>query len=80
MNTAEKQIALEEGERKRLHKAINSRVYQLETNHEIRKKLFMDLHRDIKARFRVGSYKYISRPNLLIAIRYIETWVPGKLY
>ena len=80
MNTAEKQIVLEEGERKRLYKAINSRIYQLETNHEIRKKLFSDLHRDIKEHFRVASYKYIKRTNLLVAIRYIETWVPRKIY
>lgn len=76
----EKQKILCDGERKRLQKAINIRVYQLEKNQEVRKKLFSDIHRDIKERFGVPSYKEVKRSNLLSAIRYIESWSPRKIY
>jgi predicted site-specific integrase-resolvase len=73
-------IPLEPGEKKRIHKAINLRVYQLENNQEIRKKLFADLHRNVKEYFRVPSYKDIKRQDLQRAIRYIESWMPMKVY
>jgi hypothetical protein len=74
-----KHIILGDGEKKRLHKAISTRVYQIEKNQVIRKNLFMDLHRDLKQRFNVASYKDIKRSNLLDAIRYIEIWEPRKI-
>jgi hypothetical protein len=80
MNMTEKQVALGEGEKKRLHKAISSRVYQLEQNHEIRKRLFMALHRDIRDRFSVSNYKEIKRSHFFTAIRYIEAWKPGRIF
>lgn len=75
-----KQTVLGDGEKKRLHKAISSRVCQIENNQEIRKKLFSDIHRDIRERFSVSSYKDVKRSSLLAAIRYIESWSPRKIY
>lgn len=76
----ETKVVLGDGEKKRLHKAINSRVYEIEKNQEVRKKLFSELHRDIKERFGVASYKDVKRSSFLVALRYIESWMPRKIY
>jgi Rha family phage regulatory protein len=75
----ENQITLDHGEQRRIQKAINGKVYELETDKEIRKKLFSELHREIKDRFAVSSYKDIKRKDMQAAIRYIEGWVPRRV-
>jgi prophage antirepressor-like protein len=75
----EHQITLDHGEQRRIQKGINSKVYELESDKEARKKLFSELHREIKDRFAVTSYKDIKRKEMQAAIRYIEAWVPRKV-
>jgi Rha family phage regulatory protein len=75
----ENQITLDHGEQRRIQKGINRKVYELEIDQEARKKLFSELHREIKDRFAVASYKDIKRKDLLSAIGYIEGWVPKRV-
>jgi Rha family phage regulatory protein len=75
----EQQITLDHGEQRRIQKAINSKVYETDSDKEIRKKLFSELHREIKDRFAVTSYKDIKRKDMQAAIRYIEAWVPRRV-
>jgi Rha family phage regulatory protein len=75
----ENQITLDHGEQRRIQKGINRKVYELEIDQEARKKLFSELHREIKDRFAVASYKDIKRKDLLMAIGYIEGWVPKRV-
>ncbi|WP_410551765.1 ORF6C domain-containing protein, partial [Arthrobacter sp. SIMBA_036] len=42
-------------------------------------RLFREIHREIKDRFGVASYKDIKRRELLSAIKYIENWIPRKV-
>jgi len=74
----EEQITLDHGEQRRLQRAISLRVYTLENNQPLRKKLFSELHREIKDRFAVASYKDVKRKELQLALRYIENWIPRK--
>jgi Rha family phage regulatory protein len=76
----EQQITLDHGEQRRIQRAVGSKVYELEKNPDIRKRLFMELHRDLKDRFAVTSYKDIKRKDLQAAIRYIDAWVPRRVY
>lgn len=75
----EHQITLDHGEQRRIQKAINCKVYELENDKEARKKLFSELHREIKDRFAVTSYKDIKRKDMQSSVRYIEAWVPRKV-
>jgi Rha family phage regulatory protein len=75
----ENQITLDHGEQRRIQRAVNCKVYELESDKEIRKKLFSELHREIKDRFAVTSYKDIKRKDMQSAVRYIEAWVPRRV-
>lgn len=75
----EEQITLDHGEQRRMQKAISSKVYELESNPELRPKLFRELYREIKDRFGVASYKDVKRKELLSALKYIEYWIPKKV-
>lgn len=75
----ENQITLDHGEQRRIQRAVNCRVCELESGKEFRKKLFSELHREIKDRFAVTSYKDIKRKDMQTAIRYIEGWVPRRV-
>lgn len=75
----ENQITLDHGEQRRIQKAIGHKVYDVESDPDIRTKLFRELHREIKDRFGVSSYKDIKCKDMLAAVRYIEAWVPRKV-
>jgi ORF6C domain len=62
-----------------VQKGIAQKVYELESNPEFRSKLFRELHREIKNRFGVASYKDIKRKELQLALSYIESWFPRKV-
>lgn len=72
----ETQITLNSGEQRRIQKAISSKVYEIESDPEARSELFRQLHREIKDRWQVPSYKDIRRQDLLSVINYINAWVP----
>lgn len=74
----DEQITLTSGEQRRLQKGIAQRVYEIESDQILRSKLFRELHREIKDRFGVASYKDVKRKELQAALRYIENWVPRK--
>jgi ORF6N domain/ORF6C domain len=78
-NKVEEQITLTSGEQRRVQKGIAQKVYELESNPEFRSKLFRELHREIKDRFGVASYKDIKRREFQLALSYIESWFPRKV-
>lgn len=79
-NKVEEQITLTSGEQRRLQKGIAKKVYDLENgDREAQRKLFRELHREIKDRFGVSSYKDVKRKELQSALRYIESWIPRKV-
>lgn len=65
---------LEEGQRRRLQKAISTRVYQLTTEKGATPALFKALYSVIKERYNVDSYKSINPIDFQQALRFIETW------
>jgi hypothetical protein len=69
-------MTLQQGEQKRIQKAIAQKIYNLESNSDRRAKLFKAIHVDLKERFRVVSYKDIRRSEMQTVLRYIETWKP----
>lgn len=75
----EEQITLTSGEQRRLQKGIATKVYEIENDPEYRPLLFREIHREIKDRFGVASYKDIKRKELQAALNYIEHWVPRKV-
>lgn len=74
----DEQITLNSGEQRRLQKAIAITVYSLEQNEALRPELFRQLHRDIKDRWGVASYKDIKHHEFQGVMRYIDAWVPKK--
>jgi prophage antirepressor-like protein len=75
----ENQITLDHGEQRRIQRAIGHKVYELESDQVVRTQLFREIHREIKDRFAVASYKDIKRKDLQSAIRYIEAWIPRRV-
>ncbi|MFE4523986.1 Rha family transcriptional regulator [Cytobacillus firmus] len=75
----EEQITLSSGEQRRLQKGIAQKVYEMESDPKVRPRLFRELHREIKDRFGVASYKDVKRKELQSALRYIENWIPRKV-
>lgn len=72
----EQQITLNSREQRILQQAITNRVHSLETSKESRRLVFRQLHRDIRDRWEVSSYKDVLRLNLKEALMRIAEWVP----
>lgn len=75
----EEQITLTSGEQRAVQKEVAIKVYEIEDDVTIRPKLFRELHREIKDRFAVASYKDVRRQELQTVINYIRSWVPRKV-
>lgn len=75
----DEQITLTSGEQRRLQKGIAIKVYELCNDPQQRQILFRELHREIKDRFGVASYKDVKQKELQSALRYIENWIPRKV-
>lgn len=75
----EQKITLDSGEQRRVVKAVGSRVFELAKKHQNKPALFRELHKDIKDRFGVASYKDIKSRELQTALRYIDAWVPKRV-
>ena len=75
----EDQITLTSGEQRRLQKGVAQRVYELESDHDQRPRLFREIYREIKDRFGVASYKDVKRQELQAALRYVENWIPKRV-
>lgn len=74
----EHQITLDHGEQRRVQKAIASKVYETTSDGDLRKSYFSELHREVKDRFGVSSYKDIKRKDMQAALKYIGAWLPKK--
>lgn len=75
----EEQITLTSGEQRTVQKEVAIKVYEIADDTTIRPKLFRELHREIKDRFAVASYKDVRRQELQTVINYIRSWVPRKV-
>ncbi|HAU33151.1 MAG TPA: hypothetical protein DCW76_02075 [Lysinibacillus sp.] len=75
----EEQITLTSGEQRTVQKEVAIKVYGIEDDTTIRPKLFRELHREIKDRFAVASYKDVRRQDLQMVLNYIRSWVPRKV-
>lgn len=72
----DEQITLDSGEQRKIQKAVASKIYRIEEDKEVRKQLFRQLHREIKDRWAVPSYKDIRKHEFDGVINYIEAWRP----
>lgn len=73
----ETQITLDHAEQHKFHKAIKHRVCQrVEAITVANSRLiFSAIHRDIRDRFGVTSYKDVKRQDLELAIAYVNSWI-----
>ena len=77
-NMVTEQITIDYGEQRKFQKLVAKRVYQIASAPDERTSLFRELHREIKDRFGVPSYKDIKRKDFESAILYIGAWIPKK--
>ncbi|MBM7634031.1 Rha family transcriptional regulator [Geomicrobium sediminis] len=75
----EEQITLDYHEQRMVQKAIGKRVHHFTEEQDMKRKYYSQLHRDIKDRFAVASYKDIKRKDLLPATNYINHWIPKRV-
>jgi Rha family phage regulatory protein len=75
----DEQITLDHGEQRALQKAVARRIYELEPNAQCRRELFRQLHREIKDRWAVASYRDVRRNELQQVLRYIDGWMPRRV-
>lgn len=72
----DEQITLDSGEQRKVQKAVNRKVYSIAEDKETRTNYFQQLHREIKDRWAVPSYKDVRRHELDELIKYIDAWKP----
>lgn len=75
-NRLESQITLDSGQQRRLQGAINKKICGYEPNKLSRPGLFRQLHKEIKDRWNVPSYKDVLRHDLQDVLNYVAAWVP----
>jgi len=75
-NKVENEIRIDQSEQRKLQKAINIRVYQrLDVINAEKRLMFPAIHRDVKDRFGVASYRDIKRKDLTEALAYVQNWI-----
>lgn len=72
----DKQITLDSGQQRRLQQAIAKKVCTIEPDKAERGELFRQIHREIKDRWQVASYKDVLRYELQDVLNYVEAWKP----
>ncbi|WP_342547677.1 ORF6N domain-containing protein [Paenibacillus sp. FSL P2-0089] len=72
----ETQITLDSGQQRRLQRSINQRVCAIEQIKEARGEWFRQLHKEIKDRWSVSSYKDVLKHDLQEVMNYVAAWVP----
>lgn len=75
-NKLENQITLDSGQQRRLQRSINQRVCAIEQIKEARGEWFRQLHKEIKDRWSVSSYKDVLKHDLQEVMNYVAAWVP----
>lgn len=78
-NKIESFITVTSYESRLIQKAIARRVYTLANDQEKRSLSFQELHREIRDRFGVPSYRDISKNDFQSTLGYINAWVPKKI-
>lgn len=76
VDAVERTTTLDYGQQRRLNKAINRKVYSIAAEPNERRDYFSQLHRDIKDRWAVASYRDVLRVELDEVLRYIDAWKP----
>lgn len=74
----ESQITLDSGQQRRLQQAVSKKVCSIEPDKDERGNLFRQLHREIKDRWQVPSYKDVLRQDLQGVLNYIAAWKPVR--
>lgn len=74
--SVEKATTIDYGEQRQLQRIIGSRIYEIEPDSKYRSDLFRQVHREIKDRWGVGSYRDIRRVELDEVVNYIKAWKP----
>lgn len=72
-------VTLDSHEQRLLQKAMARRIYSLIEEKEKRSLAFAELHREIKDRFGVGSYRDVPRLDFQKGLQYIGGWIPKKV-
>ena len=75
-------LTIDHGRQRKVQKSIANRVYTLapgSENAKVRDRFFRELHREIKDRFGVTSYKDIKHKDFEAAVAYIAAWVPRQV-
>lgn len=82
-NRVENEIRVDNGEQRKIQKAVGTRVYQrmdVAENHQNKNFMFQAIYRDLKDRFGVASYRDIKRKDLTTVLEYIAGWIePAEL-
>ena len=75
-NKVDNEITLDSGEQRKLQRAISVRIYQrLDVVNAEKRLMFPAIHRDVKDRFGVASYRDIKRKDLKEALLYVQNWI-----
>lgn len=77
-NKVENEIRVDNGEQRKIQKAVGTRVYQrmdIAENHQNKNFMFQAIYRDLKDRFGVASYRDIKRKDLTVVLEYIAGWI-----
>ncbi len=72
------QITLDSGQQRMLQQAINQKVCSIEPNSSERRSLFAEIHKEVKNRWKVPSYKDVLKQDLPAVLTYIKAWVPVR--
>lgn len=72
----DEQITLDSGDQRKVQKAVARKIYSIEQDKKQRSVLFQQLHREIKDRWAVPSYKDVRKLELTGLMDYIEAWRP----
>lgn len=72
-------VTLNSHEASTLQKSINRRVCEVEPDKDARRNLFSELHREIRDRFGVPSYRDVARLDFQNAVNYVKNWIPKRV-
>jgi prophage antirepressor-like protein len=72
-------VTLNSHEARTLQKSINRRVYELADEIEHRTRLFAEIHREIRDRFGVPSYRDVAKLDLTNVLNYVKAWMPKRV-
>lgn len=72
-------VTLNSFEARKFQKVIAKRVYELGLEPEARPLAFAEIHREIRDRFGVPSYRDVARLDFDKATTYVSAWIPKKV-